>query len=264
MSDDTFDLSGAVTVITGATRGIGKQAALAFARAGARLVVVGRSSDDSPNPVLPGTLDTVAAELEAEGAEVRTVQADLGKEDQTQQIIDRTLEWFGRCDVLVNNAAYTMNGPMLEVPWPRWQKAMRAQVIAPMQLIQGFVPGMLERGGGRVINISSSAAAALSPGMAMYSVSKQAMERMNDYLHFEIGGKGVSFNVLHIEQVVTTEGWTYVRDTQGEEVATLGGSVTDMLTPEQVGGQIEWMARQPASWSGEIVSCADVARMSAA
>ena len=256
-----FDIAGSVAVVTGATRGIGKQAAIALGRAGARLVLVGRTRDNTPNPVLPGTLDSVAAELATDGVEARFVQADLTDAEQTQEIVASTLDWYGRCDVLVNNAAYTSNGPILEIPSSRWQKAMRAQVVAPLQLVQGFVPGMLERGRGRVVNISSEAASTLEPGLALYSVSKQAMERLNDYLHLELGGRGVSFNVLHVDQVVATEGWQYVHDTQGADVATLGGTVTDVVQPERVGRQIEWLVRQPSDWSGHIVTLDEVEAM---
>jgi NAD(P)-dependent dehydrogenase (short-subunit alcohol dehydrogenase family) len=261
VGDGHFDMSGAVTVVTGATRGIGRQAAIALGRAGARLVLVGRTRADAPKPTLGGTLDGVAAELEAEGIEASVVQADLTDAEQTQEIVTRTLGWYGRCDVLVNNAAYTSNGPILDIPWSRWHKAMRAQVIAPLQLVQGFVPGMLERGSGRVVNVSSEAASSLAAGLALYSVSKQAMERLNDYLHLELGGRGVSFNVLHIERMVATEGWQHVYDTQGADVATMGGKVSDVMPPDEVGRQIGWMVRQRAAWSGQIVSCADIVRL---
>jgi len=256
--DEPFEIPGSVAVVTGATRGIGKQAALALGRAGARLVLVGRTRADAPHALLPGTLDSVAAELEAEGVEVLVIQADLTDPDQTQEIVTRTLERHGRCDVLVNNAAYTSNGPILQVPWSRWQKAMRAQVVAPLQLVQGFVPGMLERGSGRVVNVSSEAASTLAPNLSLYSVTKQAMERLNDYLQLELGGRGVSFNVLHIERLVATEGFQYVYDTQGAEIATMGGSVSDLIPPDVVGRQIEWLVRRPSTWSGHIVSCAGV------
>jgi NAD(P)-dependent dehydrogenase (short-subunit alcohol dehydrogenase family) len=123
-----FELTDSVAVVTGATRGIGKQAAIALGRAGARLVLVGRTRAEAPNPLLPGTLDGVAAELGAAGIEARFVQADLTDADQTQEIVTSTLDWYGRCDVLVNNAAYTSNGPILEIPWSRWEKAMRAHI----------------------------------------------------------------------------------------------------------------------------------------
>lgn len=260
-NDQRYELAGAVAVVTGATRGIGKQTALELGRAGARVVLVGRTRDERPHPVLPGTLETTAAELANAGVETLLVQADLTDPAQTAAIVDTTLATWGRCDVLVNNAAYTSNGPVLEVPWHRWEKAMRAQVIAPLQLVQGFVPGMVERGIGRVVNVSSDVASTLAANLALYSVSKQAMERLNDYLNLEVGGKGVSFNVLHIELPVSTEGWQHVADTQGRDIATAGNPDVTVAAPELIGRQIRWLAEQPASWSGHIVSCADVSRL---
>jgi NAD(P)-dependent dehydrogenase (short-subunit alcohol dehydrogenase family) len=258
MHETDFDLSGAVAVVTGATRGIGAQTAAVLGRAGARVVVVGRSSDAAPNKVMGGTLESVAAGLRAEGTEVLTVQADLTDPADTERIVTSTLEAFGRCDVLVNNAAYTSNGAILDIPAARWGKAMRAQVVAPLQLVQGFVPGMLERGSGRVVNISTGAATTMSPGLSMYSVSKRAMEHLNDYLDLELAGSGVSFTVLHIERIVTTETWQWVYDHQGADVATLGGSVSATVDPSEVADQIAWLATRPASWSGRKLSCADV------
>jgi NAD(P)-dependent dehydrogenase (short-subunit alcohol dehydrogenase family) len=261
VSDQQLDLSGAVAVVTGATRGIGKQAALELGRCGARVVLVGRSADGRPNPKLPGTLESVAAEFAAEGIETRWVRADLTDAAETEQVVTETLAGWGRCDVLVNNAAYTSNGPVLDIPWQRWEKAMRAQVVAPVQLAQGFVPGMLERGVGRVVHVSSELASALTANFALYSVTKQAMERLNDYFDLELAGRGVSFNVLHIDRLVSTEGWQYVADTQGVEVATGGAPVSDMVSPNLVGRQIRWMVEQPGSWSGQIVGCGEVSRL---
>ncbi|MGD9793593.1 MAG: SDR family NAD(P)-dependent oxidoreductase [Acidimicrobiia bacterium] len=256
---ELFHLPGAVAVITGATRGIGKQAALALGRAGARVVLVGRTREDAPNAVLPGTLDSVLAEMTEQGIEARVVQADLSDVAQTQSIVDATLGWYGRCDVLVNNAAYNSNGPLLTVPASRWEKAMRLQVVAPMQLVQGFVPGMLERGSGRVVNVSSAAAVSLASGLSLYAVSKRAMERLNDYLHLELGGKGVSFNAFRIEKNVTTEGMRHVLATQGEAVVAMGGTL-DLISTEAVAEQLVWMVRRDARWSGHTVTCAQLAR----
>jgi NAD(P)-dependent dehydrogenase (short-subunit alcohol dehydrogenase family) len=254
-------LADRVAVVTGATRGIGRQVALALGQAGARVVVVGRTSDAKPNPIFAGTLQSVVAELAAQGTDARMVQADITDGASTQQVIDDTLGWFGRCDILINNAAYTSNGPILEVPWRRWERGFRAQVVGPLQLVQGFVPGMLERGYGRVVDVSSEAASVLGPGVALYSVTKQAMERMTEYLHYEAGGRGVSFNVLHIDVAVLTATWQWVNDHEGADVATLGGLVSDQLEPEVVGRQIAWMVDQPSSWSGNIVGCREVTRL---
>jgi NAD(P)-dependent dehydrogenase (short-subunit alcohol dehydrogenase family) len=257
----SFEYDGAVAVITGATRGIGRETALALGRAGARVIIVGRTTTAAPHQVLPGTLESVVAELEAEGIEARSIRADVTDANATQRIIDCTLEWYGGCDVLINNAAFTSNGGILDVPWGRWEKGFRVQVVTPVQLIQGFVPGMLERGTGRVVNVSTEAAGRLARGVGLYSITKSAMERLNDYLHFELGGQGVSFNALHIDVGVTTETWQWVRDNQGEEMVTLGGEVSGTASPEAVGKQIEWMVSQPASWSGNIVGCYDIGRL---
>ncbi|HLY84273.1 MAG TPA: SDR family oxidoreductase [Acidimicrobiales bacterium] len=258
MADDEINLQGAVAVVTGSTRGIGREAAWALGRRGARVVLVGRTSQDAPNPRLPGTLEGVASEMETEGIEVRTVQADLTDADATQRVVEHTLQFFGRCDVLVNNAGYTSNGPIMDIPWRRWQAAFRVQVVGPLQLCQGFVPGMLERGSGRVVNVSSGASESMSRNLALYSVSKQAMERWNEYMHLEVGGRGVSFNTLRVDRLVRTEGWQFVADTQGEDMATAGAGLSNFMTSEEAAAHIAWMVTQPASWSGNTVGFDDI------
>jgi NAD(P)-dependent dehydrogenase (short-subunit alcohol dehydrogenase family) len=252
-------LEGRVAVVTGATRGIGRATALALGRAGANVVLVGRSREGATAGAFPGTLESVTAELTEMGAHGRWIQGDLTDPAATAEVVDRTLEWFGRCDFLVNNAAYTSNGGILDVPWNRWEKGFRVQVTAPLQLIQGLVPGMLERGAGGVVNVSSDSASHLAEGVALYSTTKLAMERLTDYLHFELGGRGVSFNALHIEIGVLTETWKWVVANQGADRATLGGRVTETTTPEQIGEQIVWMLGQPPEWSGRTVTCAEIA-----
>jgi NAD(P)-dependent dehydrogenase (short-subunit alcohol dehydrogenase family) len=255
---DPLDLDSAVTVVTGATRGIGRHVAGAVGRAGARVVLVGRTGQETPNAKLPGTLEEVAGQLADEGIEVRTVQADLSDVEATQRIVEDTLGWYGRCDVLINNAAFTSNGPLFEIPWRRWQTAFRVQVVAPLQLCQGFVPGMLERGAGRVINVSSGASQALTPNLALYSVSKLAMEHWGEYLHVEAGGRGVSFNTLRIDRLVETEGFRYVLETQGEEIATAGNGMASVMTSAQAAEHFLWMLAQPHDWSGHTVGFEDI------
>jgi NAD(P)-dependent dehydrogenase (short-subunit alcohol dehydrogenase family) len=253
-----LELRDAVAVVTGATRGIGRAAAHALGRAGARIVLVGRTGHEAPNALLPGTLQEAAALMAGEGIDVRTVQADLADPDATARIVDDTLAWHGRCDVLVNNAAFTSNGPIMQIPWRRWQTAFRLQVVAPLQLCQGFVPGMLERGAGRVLNVSSAASVALTPNLANYSVSKQAMERWNEYMDLEVGRRGVSFNSLRVDRLVVSEGFRYVLETQGEDIATGGQGLSQAMTSEQAAEHIMWMLRQPSAWSGRTVGFQDI------
>jgi citronellol/citronellal dehydrogenase len=253
------DLHGTVAVVTGATRGIGRATASALGRAGARLVVVGRSGRASGHHTLPGSVEQAVDELAGEGVEALAVQADLSDPDQTQMIVERALSWHGRCDILVNNAAFTANGPIMTVPWRRWQTAFRVQVVAPLQLCQGFIPGMLERGVGRVVNISSGSATSLTPQLAVYSTSKLAMERWADYLNLELSGSGIATNTLRVDRIVATEGFRHVLDTQGEEVATGGQGLAGVMSPEAAAEHVLWMVFKPTSWTGHTLGFEDIA-----
>jgi NAD(P)-dependent dehydrogenase (short-subunit alcohol dehydrogenase family) len=252
------DLTDTVAVVTGATRGIGLQAALRLADRGANIVVVGRTSKASPNPVLPGTVEDVADELRALGVDAIGVRADLSDEADTEAIVEATLGHFGRADILVNNAAFTSNGPMLEIPWRRWQRAFRVQVVAPLQMTMGFLPGMTERGRGTVLNVSTGASQSLMPGLSLYSTSKLAMERWSDYLDLELRGSGIAVNTLRVNRMVATEGWKHIKDTQGEEVATAGGSLANVVEASLVADQLLWMLDQPSSWTGNTVDMDDI------
>ena len=251
-------LAGVVAVVTGATRGIGRVTANVLGRAGADVVVVGRSTKERPDAWAPGTLEEVAAQLAEQGIEALAVQADLTKAEGVQAVIDQTMQWRGRCDLLVNNAAYTSNGPILEIPPRRWQTGFQMQVSTPLQLIQAFVPGMLERGDGRVINIGTRAAVEFMPDLHLYGVTKCAAERLTKALDYELGGRGVSFNVFRIDQVVTTEGWHVVLEQQGEAMAMGGYTATELVSPEECAEITLWMAQQPTSWSGNALPIAEL------
>ena len=257
-------LEDVVAVVTGATRGIGRATAVALGQAGADVVIVGRSTHDRPDSWAPGTLEDVVAQLESIGAQALAVQADLTKPDDVQRVVDQTFEWRGRCDLLVNNAAYTSNGPLLEIPPRRWQTGFQMQVSTPLQFVQAFVPGMLERGDGRVINIGTRAAVEFMPDLHLYGVTKCAAERLTQALDYELGGRGVSFNVFRIDQVVTTEGWHVVLEQQGEAMAMGGYTATELVTPEECAEIVCWMARQPTSWSGHALPIAALRELMAA
>lgn len=257
-ADPPNTLDGAVAVVTGATRGIGRAVASSLAAAGAHVVVVGRSSETSGNQPLPGTVEAIASSLIKAGFEALPVQADLTDPAQTERIVEETLAWKGRCDILVNNAAYTSNGPIMTVPWRRWASAFRVQVGAPLQLCQGLVAGMVERSCGRVVNVSSGASRRLTPGLALYSASKLAMEQWSDYMALELTDSGVAVNTLRVDMIVATEGFRHVLETQGEEFATGGQGLKAVISSETAGSHILWMLRQPTTWAGNTVGFADI------
>lgn len=254
-------LNGQVIVITGATRGIGREIALECGRRGGTVVVVGRTESAVPGSPLPGSVDDTVHELRALGATTLGIRADVSNADDTDQLIARTLAEFGRCDVLVNNAAFSSNGSMLEMPWHRWERAFRVQVVAPHQMCHGFLPGMRDRGEGRILNISTGASQKILPGLGLYSASKLAMERWSDYLDYELNDvetSGVAVNTLRVDRLVATEGWYYIAETRGIELATGGSPEAIPVTAESVADVAVWMIERPTSWSGNTVDFHDV------
>jgi 3-oxoacyl-[acyl-carrier protein] reductase len=261
MKSPDQSLAGRVAVVTGATRGIGRATARVLGGCGARLVLVGRSTGEHPNRVLPGTLEEVGDELGAEGVDVTTVEADLGSPDDTQRIVEATLGSFGRCDVLVNNAAFMPSGPILEMPSRRWLSVLRINAVAPLQLIQAFAPGMLERRWGRVLNVSSGASTGAPPDLFMYGSSKAILDRLTTDLHEEAGGGGVAFNAVRVG-AVATEQWHYSNNT-GILERQGTGHLAEVFDPADVAEAFAWLILQPSEWSGRVLSFDDLIELGA-
>ncbi len=256
-------MAGRVAVVTGATRGIGRETALALAARGASVVIVGRSHDARPHRLLPGTIEEVGAMLRtrtADAVEVVEVVADVSSEEGAREVADRTIDRFGRCDILVNNAAYSTDfGPAVLTPLSRWQTSWKVNVLGPLMLCQAFVPGMIERGAGRVINISSGASATHVPGQLPYAATKAALERITVGFGADHGPSGVGFDVVRIDEGIPTEAYLLVSGSIG---VTARG--TPLSTPREIGEAIAWLAAQePSVPSGRILGLKDLRRLGA-
>ena len=200
-------------LITGATRGVGRGIADAFGRRHDRLVIVGRSTDASPNKVgLPGTLEGVARELEAMGSEVLTIAADLVRTEEAERVVEEVRGTWGTPDVLVNNAAATFIGSFLDIPVSRWKTALGLNLLAPVTLIHGFLPDMLARDSGRIVNITSAAARTREiessdvPQLS-YAASKAALDSFSYGLMQDLASTGVALDL--VAPVVLTESVEY-------------------------------------------------------
>lgn len=146
MAVDRLDLSGRVAVVTGSSRNLGLAMVRLLGARGARVVVHGGRDRTQ--------VDAVVAGLRAEGVEAVGVIADLSRPEGVDDVLGRAVEAFGRVDVLVNNAAVRPSAGLAEIDLDAWRAVMRINLEAPFLLCRGVVPGMVERGWGRIVNIS--------------------------------------------------------------------------------------------------------------
>lgn len=196
----TLVLNDKVVIVTGASSGLGRALAFAFARRAAKVVLVARRAD---------RLENVRREIEPYTSAVLVIPADISDEEQLRQVIDRTLERFGRIDVLVNNAGISVGGPFVEQDPQRIEQMVRVNLWAAMRLTQLALPSMLAHNHGYILNIGSGLSRAAVPMFAPYVATKYGLAGFTDALRRELHRTGV-----HLTLVLP--GWVH----------------TDMLSPE--------------------------------
>jgi NAD(P)-dependent dehydrogenase (short-subunit alcohol dehydrogenase family) len=152
-----LDLTGKVVIVTGASRGVGRQAALDFARRGAKVVLAARTVERDATQ--PGSLGEALQSIEALGGEALVVQTDLADRGDLQKLVESAVARFGGVDVLVNNAAVTTGSAwskkFLDLTYDEWLHQFDVNLHAPFTLMQLVTPIMAARGGGRIINLST-------------------------------------------------------------------------------------------------------------
>ncbi|MDY7077304.1 MAG: SDR family oxidoreductase [Chloroflexota bacterium] len=184
----TFSLEGRVALITGSSRGIGRAIGLRLARAGAKVVVSSRKLEN---------VRAVAGEIEAAGGEALAVQAHVGRTGDVVALVARTVETFGRVDVVVNNAATNPHfGPLLTAEESQWDKILDTNTKSTFRVCKAVVPHMEAQGGGKIINLASIAGLRPSPGMGVYGVSKAAVIMLTQVLAMELGHINVQVNAI--------------------------------------------------------------------
>jgi NAD(P)-dependent dehydrogenase (short-subunit alcohol dehydrogenase family) len=201
------DLTGKIAVVTGASRGLGRRIAVRLAREGAAVALMARGE---------AGLRETQREIAEMGAESLVVPADLAQPQEVEQakvVIERAL---GVPSILVNAAG--MFGPIdlvKDTEPEAWIETMLVNTVAPYLTCRAFVGGMVDRGWGRIVNVSS-AAALHEPGAAnsAYGTSKAALNQFTRHLAAEIAGSGVTANVIHPGDV-KTEMWADIRAQAG-------------------------------------------------
>lgn len=196
---DENPLKGRIAVITGGGRGIGATTARALARAGARVVVAARSEDET---------EAVASGLRDEGREAIAVPCDVTRPEQIEALRARTTETFGAAHILVNNAGIADSAPLKSISLERWRQIFDVNVTAVFLCSKTFLPGMVEAGWGRIVNVASVAGKAGAAYITAYSASKHAVVGFTRSLAAEVAQQGVTVNAVcpgYVDTEMTTE-----------------------------------------------------------
>ncbi len=187
----TFPCTGVTALVTGASRGLGREIAASLAGAGANVVLVARSRDD-----LEAARRQVQGRLRA-GARVTILPADLAADDAAEKL-RHSLEGEGlRPNVLVNNAASQGPiGPFWENDWNEWKGSFDLNAFAPLLLCRALLPGMIELGWGKIVFLSGGGATGPRPRFSAYGAAKTLLVRFAETLSAELAGTGVEANAI--------------------------------------------------------------------
>ncbi|MFQ5612525.1 MAG: SDR family NAD(P)-dependent oxidoreductase, partial [Anaerolineae bacterium] len=172
-----------VAIVTGASRGLGRAAAELLAAAGAAVVLAARSETD---------LNHAAGQIKERGGNALAIPTDVTAVAAIDSLVTLTMRAFRRIDILVNNAALIAPiGRAWEVDPRQWQRLIEVNVLGPYLCARAVLPHMLDRGAGRIINVTSGAADRNIVGWSAYCASKAALDRFTGVLADEVAGTGL-------------------------------------------------------------------------
>lgn len=187
---ELFDLTGKTAIVTGGSRGIGKEMAEALAEAGARLMLCARRAE---------WLDETVAEFQAKNYNVAAKLADVSKPEDIQAVVDETIEKFGQIDVLINNAGISWGAMPEDMPLNQWQKVIDVNLTGCFLFAQAVGREMLKRKSGSIINIASISgitSSANGPYYAGYVASKAGLIGLTRELAASWGRRGIRVNAV--------------------------------------------------------------------
>ncbi|HEX2911750.1 MAG TPA: SDR family oxidoreductase [Chloroflexia bacterium] len=184
----SIDLSGKVAIVTGASRGIGEAIALNLAEAGAKVVLASRK---------PEGLNEVAAKVSQAGSEALVVPTNTSDHAGIESLVEQTVARFGGVDIVVNNAATNPHfGPLLTSEDTMWDKTIKVNLEGYFWLIKAAVPSMQQRGGGKVVNITSIAGLQSLKWQGLYGITKAGVIHMTKTLAIELGDSNIQVNAI--------------------------------------------------------------------
>ena len=252
------ELDGKVAIVTGAgrLRGIGRATAVHLAKMGADVVVTGtgRSPDrypDEEKAIGWRDVESTADQVREQGRKALTLVVDVSNGEQVQTMVDRTIEEFGRVDILINNAAFARSPdrvPIIELDPETFQLVIDIKVTGSYLCTKAVLPHIIEQGdGGKIVNISSSAGKRGSANTLAYNAANFAIVGMTQSMAQELGKYGINVNAVCPGAVDTYRMDDLIQAGRWEGMAErtpIGRNGTD----EETGGLVAYLCSEAASW----------------
>ena len=237
-----------VAIVTGASRGIGKRLCVDLAKNGYDIVCVARSSSAGVSR-LPGDVETTAAMVEAAGQEALAAALDVSDEEAVGRLADQVYQRWGRCDLLINNAAVAPPKPALEDTIKRWRLAVDVNLNGPFYLMHHLCRKMAELKTGKVINVSSSAAVFPEFGRASYTATKLALEGLGQVLAHDLKDR-VPVNCIRIDFPIWSEGF--------EATLPEGFDKSEFEDAIVMSDAVLWLVEQPMAYTGKVLTLTEL------
>lgn len=232
-------IEGKITLVTGASRGIGRQVALCFARNKSKVVVSARSKKE---------LDELAARIKKEGGEAFAVPADMADETQIKNLVSKTLDRYGGIDIVVNNAGLGVWSPVVEMKTEDFDATFNVNLRGVFLMCREVIPHFVKKGGGHFINIASVASKSANANLAAYCASKAALVMFSESLALEVRNHNIKVTCVSPGSVASDFGERFPKD----RPANRPGLVK--LTNEEVAEACLAVATQnPNAWTSELI-----------
>ncbi|MCH7787305.1 MAG: SDR family oxidoreductase [Chloroflexi bacterium] len=252
------ELDGKVAIVTGAgrLRGIGRAAAVELARLGADVVVTGtgrnpESFPDDEKAIGWKDIESVADQIRAEGRRPLTLIADISSRESVQNMVDRTIEEFGRVDILINNAAFARGPdrvPILDLDPDIFQRVVDIKLTGTFLCTKAVIKHLIDQGdGGKIVNISSSAGKRGSANTLAYNAGNFGLVGMTQSMARELGPHKINVNCVCPGAVDTHRMDDLGRSERWEQMASttpIGRNGTD----DEVGAFVAYLCTKAASW----------------
>ncbi len=241
-----FDLTGKVAIVTGSSKGIGESIARGLAEFGAKVVVSSRKQE---------AVDAVASAFQKDGLEAIGIECHIAKSDHRTQLIEKTIEQYGRIDILVNNAGTNPYfGPIKDMSPEVYQKTMDVNLNAAMALSNLAHPHMVAQGGGSIIHISSIEGLHATQMMAAYNVSKAGLIMLGKNQAAEWGRENIRVNVICPGLVKTKLSAALFADEANNKRVARKIPLQRAATPDEMAGLACFLASDASSYcTGSVI-----------